>query len=289
MKQCPNCGKDYEEGQAFCTGCGTALGEPPPPEPEPEPEEPTVLIPPVRQQPGPVPVGDPFAGNGPQPPAHAPVPAKQARANTILAVALAACTVLAAACAGFIGVKASQYQKNYELERGEHLAAVQEAARIQEELDKLQLDRDKTAEQLKDLGLQLDDARGQLEDVSGQLTDGSSRLEKAEQELDALISLLSGELGYASRGFYSTRDVVVVRKGGSVTVPLYIEPVEGAVYTLDCSGAGNAISCQWGVESIVYGENPAIVTGSEVGCYSFYARNDAGYGESFRVLVIVTE
>ena len=295
MKQCPNCGKDYEEGQAFCTGCGTALREAPPPEPESEPEEPTILIPPVRQQPEPVPVGDPFADTGPQlpvqPPVHAPAPspAKQAGVNTILAVMLAACAVLAAVCAGFAGVKASRYQKSCELEREQHLAAVQEAARIQEELDKLQLDRDKTAEQLKDLGLQLDDTRGQLEDVSGQLTDGSSRLEEVEQELDTLISLLSGELGYASRGFHSTRDVVVVRKGSSVTVPLYIEPVEGAVYTLDCSGTGNAVSCQWGVESIVYGENPVIVTGSEVGCYTFYVRNDAGYGESFRMLVIVTE
>lgn len=280
MKQCPNCGKDCSEGQSFCSGCGTALTEAPPP--RPAPEEPTILIPPARPQPGPVPAGDPFAGNGPQPPAHASAPARQSRASVFLTVALAVCAVLAAVCAGFAGVRASQYRKSCELEREEHLAAVQEAARIQEELDKLQLDRDKTTEQLRDLGLQ-------LEDVSGQLTDGSSRLEKAEEELSALIGLLSGELGYASPEFCSTRDVVVVRKGSSVTVPVYIEPVDGAVYTLDCSGAGDAVSCQWGVESIVRGENPVTVTGSEEGCYVLNVRNDAGYGSSFRILVIVTE
>lgn len=289
MKQCPNCGKEYTENQAFCTVCGAALGA----GPAPQPEEPTILIPTATQQPGPVPAGNPFADAGPQAPAqhpdHPPAPAKQSRTAVYVAAALAVCAVLAAVCAGFLGVRASQYQKNYELEKEQHLDAVQEAASVQEELDRLQLERDKLAEQLKDANLQLEDARGQLEDVSGQLTDGSSRLEEAEQELDTLIGLLSGNLGYASPEFCSTRDVVVVREGSSVTVPFYIEPIEGAIYTLDYSEAGTAIVCRWDVESIGYGENPVTITGYREGFYTVNVRNDVDYSNSFKILVIVTE
>ncbi|MEZ5183788.1 MAG: zinc ribbon domain-containing protein [Acidimicrobiales bacterium] len=72
---CPSCGADVPAGAAFCTSCGTRLGEPaPPPAPGPDPtiasgptpQDPTVVAAPPPPAPGPwTPPGD--AGPAPAP------------------------------------------------------------------------------------------------------------------------------------------------------------------------------------------------------------------------------
>ena len=286
MKQCPNCKSTYSGRRTFCANCGTALTEAAPP-PQPAPESPTIQIPPV-QPPASAPVGDPFA-TGPVPPqvkAPAPAPAKKlAGPAAVLAVVLAACTVLAAGCAGFLGYQALQLKKNYEAEQRLRVSAQQEASAIQEELDRLQLDHDQMVSALENANVQLEDTRSQLEDVSGQLTSGSSRLDAAERELAGLIDLLDRGYGFASTNYCASKGVVVVRQQGSVTISIYEDYAEENTYTFHVPNSG--VSCQWN-GPFTNGTATLTITGNTPGYYPVSFTNGVD-SASFEVLVIVTE
>ena len=272
MKRCPNCGTSLSDDQLFCTECGASLAAAPPP---PPPDSPTIQIPPVQPPP-------PGLAGDPRP---APAPVKKSGALTAAVAILAVCTVLAAACAGFAGYKALQFKRNYEEEQARLLDAQEEASDIQAQLDRLQLDYDKMSDEMADSTRQLEDARGQLEDVSGQLSDGSSRLDEVEGELRELIDLLDAGYGFASRDYYASKGVVVLRQYGSETISVYEGYTGDNTFTFHTPGGG--VSCTWN-GSFSNGTTTLTITGNTPGYYPVSFTNDV-YSDSFEVLVIVTE
>lgn len=263
MKQCPNCGKDCPAGQSHCPACGTALTEAPPP-----PEEPTIPIQPVR--PAPVP---------------ASAPAKKARSAAPFLVLLAVCTVLAAGWAVFFCWQSMQSRQGYESEQSRRIAAEEEAAGLQEQLDKLQLEHDRTVSALADANRQLDSAHAQLDDVSGQLTDGSSRLEQTERELAELIDLLDAGYGFSSTDYCASQGIVAVPRNATRTITVYENMEEGTTFTFQPSGPG--IECKWN-GAFSNGRATVSFTGRVAGRYTVSFTNSAT-SDAFEILVIVTE
>lgn len=273
MKQCPNCGTSFSDSHLFCSECGASLADAPP-SPAPAPDSPTVQIPAVQPPPS-APAADP-------PPA---APAKKSRAPVVAIALLAVFAILAAACAGFAGYKALQFKKDYEQGQSQLRAAQEESSDIQAKLDKLQLDYDKMSDELDDSTSQLEDARSQLADVSGQLSDGSSQLDELRDELDNLVDLLDYGYGFASRNYFASKGVVVLRQYGSETVSIYEDYAGSNTYTYHTPNSG--VSCSWN-GAFTNGTTTITITGNAPGYYPVSFTNDLN-SESFEILVIVTE